>query len=54
VGIQIHHLKDKDGKTDPVGDIPPKIERSGFKVYNYVNSNKLAKRIEEAAELAGR
>ena len=22
VGIQIHHLKDKDGKTDSVGDIP--------------------------------
>jgi len=54
VGIQINHLKDKDGETDPVGDIPPKIESSGFKVYNYVNSDKLAKRIEEAAELAGR
>jgi hypothetical protein len=52
VGIQIHHLKDKDGKTDPVGDIPPKIEDSGFKVYKYVDSDKLAKRIEEAAELA--
>ena len=54
VGIQIHHLKDKDGKTDPVGDIPPKIEKSGFKVYKYVDSDKLAKRIEEAAELAGK
>jgi len=54
VGILIHHLKDKDGKTDPVGRIPQRIKNSGFKVYNYVDSDKLAKRIEEAAEKAGR
>jgi len=54
VGILIHHLKDEYGKTDPVGRIPQKIKNSGFKVYNYVDSDKLAKRIEEAAELAGR
>jgi len=54
VGIQIHHLKDKDGKTDPMGDIPPKIEKSGCKVYKYVDSDKLANRIEEAAKTAGK
>ncbi len=54
VGILIHQLKDKDGKTDPVGRIPQNIKNSGFKVYNYVDSNKLAKQIEEAAERAGR
>ena len=54
VGILIHHLRDKYGKTDPVGRIPQKIKNSGFKVYNHVDSDKLAKQIEEAAELAGR
>lgn len=54
VGIQIHHLKDSAGKTDTPGTIPPKIEKAGFKVYKYVDSEKLAKRIEEAAKLAGK
>lgn len=54
VGIQIHHLKDKDGNTDPAGVVPPKIEKAGFKVYKYVDSATLAKRIEEAAKLAGK
>lgn len=54
VGIQIHHLKDKDGNTDSVGDIPHKLEANGYKVYKYVDHEKLSKRIEEAAETAGK
>ncbi len=54
VGIQIHHLKDKDGKTDSLGEIPAKIEKAGFKVYKYVDAETLAKRIEEAAKAAGK
>ena len=54
VGIQIHHLLDKNKVRDPAGTIPPKIEASGFKVYKYVDSEKLANRIEEAAKIAGR
>ena len=54
VGIQIHHLKDKDGNVDPVGAKPPQIEKAGFKGYKYVDHEKLAARIDEAAELAGK
>lgn len=53
VGIQIHHLKDKDGNTDSVGDIPYKLEANNYKVYKYVDYEKLANRIEEAAKNAG-
>ena len=52
VGIQIHPLKDKDGNVDDPGAEPPQIEKAGFKVYKYVDHEKLAARIEEAAELA--
>lgn len=54
VGIQIHHLKNKDGEVDPVGETPKQIEANGYKVYKYVDSEKLAKRIEEAAKIAGK
>ena len=54
VGIQIHHLKDKDGTTDSPGSIPSKLESGGYKIYRYVDADKLAKRIEEAAQNAGR
>ena len=54
VGIHINHLKDKDGNVDPVGNTPPQIENAGFNVYKYVDHEKLAVRIEEAAELAGK
>ncbi|NLN57978.1 MAG: TIR domain-containing protein [Gammaproteobacteria bacterium] len=54
VGIQIHHLKDSDGNTDSVGDIPSKLESNGYKVYKYVDHEKLANRIEEAAKNAGK
>ena len=54
LGIQIHQLEDHKGNTTSVGSDPPQIEKNGFKIYNYVNKNKLSKRIEEAAKLAGK
>jgi len=54
VGIQIHHLKDKDGNTDSVGATPYKLSANGYKVYKYVNHDTLAKHIEEAAKNAGK
>ncbi len=54
VGIQINQLKNQDGEVDPVGETPKQIEANGFKVYKYVDSEKLAKRIEEAAKIAGK
>jgi len=54
VGIQIHELKDSNGDKDSVGNIPAKIEASGYKVYKYVDHEKLANRIEEAAKAAGK
>jgi len=54
VGIQINHLKDKDGNTDPVGGTPALLTKHGVPVYKYVDSAKLAARIEEAAMKAGK
>ncbi len=54
VGIQIHHLKNESGETDPPGEIPAKLTSAGFKVYKYVDQEKLAQRIEEAARAAGK
>jgi len=52
VGIQIHHLKDRSGNTDSVGDTPAKLTK--YSVYKYVDHEKLALRIEEAAKAAGK
>ena len=54
VGIQIHDLKNSNGDKDSVGNIPAKIEANGYKVYKYVDHEKLANRIEEAAKAAGK
>lgn len=54
VGIQIHHLKDHKQETDKPGSTPKLLEDNGFKVYKYVDYEKLANRIEEAAKLAGK
>lgn len=53
VGIQIHHLKDQNGETDTLGEKPAKLTAAGAKVYKYVDKEKLAQRIEEAAKPAG-
>ena len=44
-----NHLKGIDGKTDSAASTPPQIKKEGFEVYKYVDHEKLAKRIEEAA-----
>ncbi len=54
VGIQIHHLIGHDKKADQPGTIPKLLLDHGFKVYKYVDHEKLANRIEEAACNAGR
>ncbi len=54
VAVQIHHLKDQNGKTGSVGAIPSQIENNDFKAYKYTNSSSLAKWIEEAAKIEGK
>lgn len=54
VGMQINHLVNHNGETDEVGADPKGIEEAGFKIYKYVDVEKLANRIEEAAKLAGK
>ena len=54
VAVQIHHLKDENGKTGSPGAIPSQIEENGYKAYKYSNPTDLATWIEEAAEIAGK
>ena len=54
VGVQIHHLENSTGDTDSPGDSPDGIIENGFKIYKYVSMDKLSKRIEEAAKIAGK
>ena len=54
VGIQIHHLKDHRLQVAEPGKTPQLLLDNGFKVYKYVDHEKLAARIEEAAKAAGR
>jgi hypothetical protein len=54
VGIQIHHLKNKDGETDEPGVTPARLTNGAYKVYKYIDPEKLAARIEEAAKQAGK
>lgn len=54
IGVQIHHLKNHNGEIDEPGAIPPKLIKGGYKSYKYVNSQKLADWIEEAAKAAGK
>ena len=54
VAIQIHHLENQEGQTDPAGAIPSKIEAKGYKAYKYVDHERLGKWIEEAAKAAGK
>jgi hypothetical protein len=53
VGIQIHHLRDQNGYMDAVGRTPAKLISARVSIYKYVDNDKLAKRIEEAAKAAG-
>lgn len=54
IGVKIHHLKDKDGNTDPEGETPYKLTANSYKVYKYTNHENLAEWIEKAAEAAGK
>jgi len=54
VAIQIHHLNDPTVLETRAGSIPWRIEANGFKSYKYTNRDKLAKYIEEAAQIAGK
>lgn len=54
VGIQINELKNHDGEKDSVGDTPAALTKGGYKVYKYVDAEKLRARIEEAAKAAGK
>jgi len=54
VAVQIHHLKDQNGKTGSPGAIPPQIDANGFKAYKYTTKESLARWIEEAAKIAGK
>lgn len=54
VGVQIHHLKNKDGETDLLGATPAKLTSGGYPIYKYVDSDKLATWIEAAAKAAGK
>jgi hypothetical protein len=54
VGVQIHHLNDHKGNTDPAGATPAKITSGNFKVYKYTDISTLAKYIQEAAKAAGK
>ncbi len=54
VAVQIHHLKDRSGNVDSPGAIPAKIKAGGYKAYKYVDIDRLATWIEEAAKAAGK
>lgn len=53
-GLQIHHLKDKNGKVDPVGATPDQLTAAGANVVKYVDHTTLAARIETEAKKAGK
>ena len=50
LGIHIHNIKDSDGNTDTIGDVPAKLVSGGYKVYTWPSdTEKFAEWIEEAA-----
>lgn len=54
VGIQIHDLKDKDGRTDAVGATPALLVSGKYPVYKYSSAAALKTAIENAAKAAGK
>jgi hypothetical protein len=54
VGLQIHHLEDRNRNTDSVGATPAKLTSGGYKVYKYTDKDSLARWIEQAAKDAGK
>jgi hypothetical protein len=54
VAVQIHHLKDENGRTGSAGAIPQQIGANGFIGYKYTTMTALARWIEKAARIAGK
>lgn len=54
VGIQIHHLKDRNGNVDPAGATPALLTKNNIPVYKYSTGSSLASVIESAAKAAGK
>ena len=54
IGLQINHLKNKAGESDPVGETPAALTKAGAPIFKYVSHDALKKRIEEAAKKAGK
>ncbi|HZS56569.1 MAG TPA: TIR domain-containing protein [Bryobacteraceae bacterium] len=54
IGVQIHHLKDKDGNTDTAGATPAKLTAHNAPIYKYTDHASLGQWIEKAAKAAGK
>ena len=52
VGLHIHNLCDRQGRTAERSPPPPRIAMSGYRVYDYAGPERLAASIEEATRLA--
>ena len=52
VGLHVHHLRDRHGRTAARGRASPRIAMSGYRVYDYAGPERLAASIEEATRLA--
>jgi MTH538 TIR-like domain (DUF1863) len=51
LGIYIHNIKDKDGRTDPLGAVPTAVSKSGAPVYTW-EYGKLGEWVEKAYKKA--
>jgi hypothetical protein len=52
VGLHVHHLPDRHGRTAERGRASARIAMSGYRVYDYAGPERLAADIEEATRLA--
>lgn len=52
LGVTVNHLRDRNGVSDPEGNVPPLLTYSGYKVHKYTDKVDLARWIQEAAEIA--
>lgn len=52
VGLHVHHLPDRHGRTASRGRASARIAMSGYRVHVYAGPERLAAAIEEARRLA--
>lgn len=52
VAVTINRIPDRQGAIDPFAPVPPIIEASGYRVYEYSDRRALVEHIEEAYQLA--